>query len=58
MQPKDIVHASELPSTITSVGRHGSIVWAEYLVIPASEFKDGMKRATCEHCESRNFIVD
>jgi len=58
VQHKDIVHVSEHASTIIGVGGPRSIVWLEYLVIPTSEFEDGMKRATCKHCESKIFIAD
>ena len=33
-------------------------MWPEFLVIAAWEFEDGMKRATCKHCESKTFIAD
>ena len=55
------VRVSECAPTISNASGSGgprSIVWPEFLVIPASEFEDGMKRATCKHCESKTFIAD
>jgi len=28
------------------------------VIIPASEFDDGKKRATCKHCESKTYLAD
>jgi len=49
-------HATIIPNA--SGSRPRSIVWPKYIVIPASEFEDGMKQATCKHCEGKTFIAD
>jgi len=49
-------HTPIIPNASGSGPR--SIVWPEYIVIPASEFEDGMKRAACKHCEGKTFIAN
>jgi len=58
-EPKDLtIHVNKHDFTVSNVTRQRSIVWHEYLAIPASEFEHGMKQATCKHCENETFIAD